>query len=237
MTAIEPERARLATRRRTCSATRSCRSAAERCAVLTVTVGLLGACIETGTLFADTTGSSATSGAAGLGGSMGFDGPAPALGGTPLGEGLPLDAGLVHPAPEETNPGASEGNCESLDGGEVLPAGCASDPSADACDACLSIACPNELETCAATPGCTEIVACARNSGCALAACYCGTINALLCASTGFGNGPCLGVTLAAPGAHAPNLVDPSAGPASQAALAVGNCRSLSLACSLACID
>jgi hypothetical protein len=80
------------------------------------------------------------------------------------------------------------------------------------------------LDACTDTPGCLEILACARNSGCTGFACYCGTIDLLACATTDLANGSCLAVMQAAPGAHAPSLVDPNAGPASEAALDLANC-------------
>jgi len=76
---------------------------------------------------------------------------------------------------------------------------------------------------CASTEGCQEILACVRDKGCTGIDCYCGTFNALAC-SGGQSDGPCKSVFLAAPGAHEPSLMAPSAGPASDAALAVGTC-------------
>jgi hypothetical protein len=77
---------------------------------------------------------------------------------------------------------------------------------------------------CTSTLGCLEILACARNSGCNGFDCYCGTADPLECATTNLANGPCLAVMLAAPGSHPPSLIDPNAGPASEAALEVAGC-------------
>jgi hypothetical protein len=95
----------------------------------------------------------------------------------------------------------------------------------DACGACLCENCEEELAACTDTPGCFEIVACARSSGCSGLACYCGTTDLLECATTDLANGPCLAVTLAAPDAHRPSLINPNAGPASEAALDLADCK------------
>jgi len=128
---------------------------------------------------------------------------------------------------------ASDGDPRASDAG-AAPASPAADagsrpaPSCnggnDACGACLCGACRDELAGCGALPGCTEILACARTNACFGIDCYCGSVNVITCATSGLGNGLCLDATLAAPGSHPPTLVNPSAGPASDAALAVANC-------------
>jgi hypothetical protein len=105
--------------------------------------------------------------------------------------------------------------------------------SGDACGACLCDACEPVMTVCIGTPGCLEILACARNSDCFGFACYCGTVDLIQCATTDLANGPCLAMMLAAPGSHPPSLVDPNAGPASEAALDVANCSGQS--CVVAC--
>jgi hypothetical protein len=100
---------------------------------------------------------------------------------------------------------------------------CAALGSDDACASCVCGACKSELDVCADTPGCAEILACVRENGCSGIDCYCG--DALLTACVrGNGNGPCKAVVLAAPGGKEPSLADPSAGPASDAAVGVADC-------------
>jgi hypothetical protein len=103
----------------------------------------------------------------------------------------------------------------------------------DPCGACLCTECEAVLGACTSTPGCLEILACARNSGCTGFSCYCGTVDLFACATTAFADGPCRAVMLAAPGAHPPNLADANAGPASEAALDLATCSRQS--CVMAC--
>jgi hypothetical protein len=107
--------------------------------------------------------------------------------------------------------------------------------SGDACGVCVCNACNEEFTRCADTPGCVEIVACARVNACVGFSCYCGTMDPVTCAVSGPGNGPCVDVTLAAPGSRVATLINPSAGPASDAALALSNCVGQSNACAAAC--
>jgi hypothetical protein len=94
----------------------------------------------------------------------------------------------------------------------------------DACADCLCDECEQPLAACSDTPGCLEIIACSRNSGCFGFECYCGSVDPVICATTDLADGPCIGIMLAAPGAHPPSVMEPNAGPASAAALAVANC-------------
>jgi hypothetical protein len=93
----------------------------------------------------------------------------------------------------------------------------------DACARCLCDECPTEAEACQRTAGCAEIAACVVETACAGAACFCGDADALRCLS-GEANGPCKDVILNAPGGRAPSLDNPSAGPASDAAVALSSC-------------
>jgi hypothetical protein len=111
-------------------------------------------------------------------------------------------------------------------------------PGADtdeACNNCLSNECSDAIESCNATPGCGAVSACARSTGCIADACYCGTVNLVLCATTGDGNGPCRDVILAAPESHEPTALAPSGGPAADAAQLVGDCRRTSVGCQEVC--
>jgi len=147
-------------------------------------------------------------------------GGASGAGPTGAGEGLAGTGGVAgqSPAPDA--------------GGEPTASACNRD---DACGLCLCGACREEFDACDRTPGCIEILACARLTGCIGFDCYCGSVDAITCGSRGRGNGPCLDATLAAPGSHEPTLVNPSAGPASDAALAFGNCATQDTLCISAC--
>ena len=68
-----------------------------------------------------------------------------------------------------------------------------------------------------------DILACVRDNGCSGTDCFCGDAALPSCFSGG-GNGPCKNVVLAAPGGREPTLDNPSGGPASDAALEVGEC-------------
>jgi hypothetical protein len=123
-------------------------------------------------------------------------------------------------------PGAAASDPAADGGTPVDPAAPASlcSSGGDACGSCLCDACAAEVASCTATPGCFEIVACARLNGCVGFACFCGSVDLIACATIGGANGPCVDATLGAPGSHLPSLASPSAGPASEAALAIANC-------------
>ncbi len=91
------------------------------------------------------------------------------------------------------------------------------------CENCVCESCVEELEECAATAGCPEILECVLESGCTGLDCYCGDESLPLCAA-GQGNGPCRDAVLSAPGGRRPDILNPSGGPASDAALAVSDC-------------
>jgi len=78
-------------------------------------------------------------------------------------------------------------------------------------------------------------MACARSNDCFGFDCYCGSMDPITCATNGPGNGPCVDVTLAAPRSRVATLLNPSAGPASDAALALANCSAQSNGCTVAC--
>lgn len=164
--------------------------------------------------------------------------------GAPSGSGASSEAGPVPIAPPEgvgggsTNgaPAASSGGTAGgADtqppgaGGATSGAGAGGAPgpcnSGDACGDCLCESCDEPLAACTGTPGCLEILACARNSGCVGFACYCGSVDLITCAISDLADGPCIATMLAAPGSHPPTVSDPNAGPASQAALVVAECR------------
>jgi hypothetical protein len=81
----------------------------------------------------------------------------------------------------------------------------------------IQAACGATFDRCGMTPGCNEILACAAQNACSGAACYC-----LDAACTT--DGPCRSAIDSAPGARAPDASNPSLGPASDAARAVGDC-------------
>jgi hypothetical protein len=106
--------------------------------------------------------------------------------------------------------------------------------AADACEQCLCSSCTEQLQACAATAGCPELLVCIRDHHCQGIACYCGTFDALACAN-GEANGPCKAAILDAPGGRVPTLLSPSAGPASDAALAISRCEQSGQPCAQAC--
>jgi hypothetical protein len=106
--------------------------------------------------------------------------------------------------------------------------------AASACERCLCTDCANPVQSCGDTSGCPEIATCIRDSQCAGIACYCGSFDAVACA-TGQSDGPCKATILAAPGSRVPTLLDPSAGPASDAAVAIAACAQPGQSCAAAC--
>lgn len=104
----------------------------------------------------------------------------------------------------------------------------------DSCNRCLCSDCAQPLEQCANTPGCPEILGCTRQSGCIGAACYCGEFDVVTCLG-GQSNGPCKAVILESPGSRVPSLANRSAGPASDAALAIATCAEEGQPCAEAC--
>jgi hypothetical protein len=127
----------------------------------------------------------------------------------------------------------------------VSSAGCAAWPSeqfeqdclahaADSCEQCLCSSCTEQLQACAATEGCPELLVCIRDNHCEGIACYCGTFDAVACAN-GEANGPCKAAILDAPGGRVPTLIRPSAGPASDAAVAISLCQQSGQPCAQAC--
>lgn len=102
------------------------------------------------------------------------------------------------------------------------------------CEQCLCSSCTEQLRACAATEGCPELVVCIRDHHCAGIACYCGTFDAIACAN-GEANGPCKAAILDAPGSRLPTLINPSAGPASDAAVDISHCEQPGQPCTEAC--
>jgi len=129
----------------------------------------------------------------------------------------------------------SEGNTTpaAVDADNVSAA-CAQLGTNDACGACVCEECGSELDACANTPGCPEILACVRENGCSGTDCFCGDASLPRCFA-GDSDGPCKAVVLAAPGGKEPTINDPSGGPASDAALAVGECAEDDDRCSDVC--
>jgi hypothetical protein len=103
-----------------------------------------------------------------------------------------------------------------------------------ACERCLCTDCTEQLQNCGSTSGCPEIAECIRESQCTGADCYCGTFDAISCAA-GQSNGPCKPTILNAPGSMVPTLLNPSAGPASDAAVAISECMRPGQSCAAAC--
>jgi hypothetical protein len=192
----------------------------------------------------ETTGGKATSGGTTTGGALTGGAPtggAP-TGGAPTG-GAPTGGAPTGGAPSATGGRAAAGEHPATTGGRGEPASAGGlggavvacdDPTLDfearcqacaedACARCLCDECPTETEACQRTAGCAEIAACVVETACAGAACFCGDADALRCLS-GESNGPCKDVILNAPGGRTPSLDNPSAGPASDAAVALSSC-------------
>ena len=93
----------------------------------------------------------------------------------------------------------------------------------DECAHCVCRECAAEAEACELRDGCSAIAACVLETGCTGTACFCGTADTLRCLS-GAANGPCKEVISSAPGGRSPTLDNPSAGPAADAAVALGAC-------------
>jgi hypothetical protein len=161
------------------------------------------------------------------------------------GSALPESGSSAAGAPEGSAP--SSGGAAGAGGGAAVDAGAPQVPSgsggapaalcssSDACGVCICNECGDEFAACTETPGCVEIVACARLNGCAGFDCYCGSMDPITCVTSGPGNGACVEATLAAPGSHVATLNNPSAGPASDAALALANCSARNDVCTAAC--
>jgi hypothetical protein len=81
----------------------------------------------------------------------------------------------------------------------------------------VQAACGATFDRCGMTPGCNEILTCAARSACSGADCYCMDGACTM-------DGPCRSVIDSAPGARVPDASNPSLGPASDAARAVGDC-------------
>lgn len=139
---------------------------------------------------------------------------------TPVSEGgSPSEA--ANPTPIDP-PAEGDGSPASNEGVAVGDA-CAALSGSDQCATCVCDECSSELDACAGTPGCAEILACVRENGCSGSDCYCGDSRLTDC-FRGEGNGPCKDIVLAAPGGKEPTVANPSGGPASDAALQVADC-------------
>ncbi len=161
-------------------------------------------------------------------------GPSP----TPSAEAPPAPAPTspsMSPAPSPAQPAVDpEGPTPAGTEGVAAVDACEALGSGDACGACVCGQCQSELDTCLRVPGCAEILACVRESGCSGRDCYCGEASLTECIR-GEGDGPCKEVVLAAPGGRAPTLEDSSGGPASDASLGVSDCAENDEVCADVC--
>jgi hypothetical protein len=162
------------------------------------------------------TGGAPASGGLGGGGSM-------STGGTAGSSGSGGGAGSAGAA----------GACEAEDPALTFEENCLACAETD-CERCLCTDCVEQLQACAETSGCPEILACIQASQCTGVDCYCGTFDAVACAG-GQSNGPCKSAILAAPGSREPSLLDRSAGPASDAAVAISDCAQPGASCAESC--
>lgn len=179
---------------------------------------------------------SSTTGGAIAGGGGAPAGAAPPSGGM-AGGGSTAISGTGGSAPGGSGGGGGTGGgavgCESEDPSLTFEENCLVCAETD-CERCLCMNCAQPLQTCAETSGCPEIAACIQASQCAGIDCYCGTFDALACAA-GQSDGPCKSAILAAPGGREPSLTAPSAGPASDAAIAISACIEPGASCADSC--
>jgi hypothetical protein len=186
-------------------------------------------------------GSGATSGAvAGIGGATaGFSMGGTTASGGPGGGGLTSTAGTIGSSGRAGGGSGGAGTagaavaCESEDPALTFEENCLACAATD-CERCLCTDCLEPLQACAETSGCPEIVQCIQASQCTGVDCYCGTFDAFACAA-GQSDGPCKSVILAAPGSREPSLIDQSAGPASDAAVAISDCTQPGASCGASC--
>jgi hypothetical protein len=183
---------------------------------------LLVACIEQGPLFAEYLVEGPENAGAGGGNDVPEPSPPPldSMGGS-AGAAEPDDVLPPDACAAPLDAGTESSACAAL--------------ANEACLACLSSECPDVIQTCRDTPGCDAISACAQSTGCLDDECYCGTVTPLVCGTTGEGNGPCRHVVLAAPESREPSALNPTAGPAAEAARPVGTCRRESVNCADLC--
>lgn len=135
---------------------------------------------------------------------------------------------------DAADPAAPAALCDVNATGTRFAASCSACAGEDACASCLCNNCTATVEACTHTPGCMDILGCVKDSDCTGIDCYCGDATVVAC-SEGKGNGMCKDAFLSAPGGKAPTLRDPSAGPASDRAVAVADCMAKSGRCAPAC--
>ena len=138
----------------------------------------------------------------GTGGSATDPGPPPSTGGSGSGtggSGSGTGTGGATPIP---NPSMAQAGADACTDSTVpFETRCAACVATD-CDRCVCHECTAEAEACEQTPGCADPLRCA----------------------TGGGNGPCKDAIVKAPSGREPTLDNPSAGPASDAAVALSGC-------------
>lgn len=169
-------------------------------------------------------GSSSPLGGQGATGNVDGGGDVPTNGGS---------SGAATSAPTTGGHGSSLNACGSAEQSRGFEQDCLA-CAANSCEMCLCSDCTEQLEQCADTPGCPEILQCTRQSGCFGVACYCGDFDAVACVG-GQSNGPCKDLILSAPGSRVPSVINPSAGPASDAAVAISTCAGMGQPCAEAC--
>jgi hypothetical protein len=199
------------------------------------TGGKGGASVAGGSAGDVTTGSGGTGGGSEAGGGGGKGGTSTGKAGASSG-GAHARAGSGGATSTAGTPGTGgESGTASGAGGESGTPACNPDDTStpfktrclacatDTCGTCLCNDCTQKLETCQNTPGCQDVADCVVASGCNSEACYCGSYGLAECLA-GQSDGPCKDVMLSAPGGHEPSATNVSAGPATDAALAVGLC-------------
>jgi len=162
------------------------------------------------------------------------------------GSGVSAAAGTNNQIRETSAGGAASAAGASTSGvADAGAAGAAAGPAAEfeqaclaqaasPCEQCLCSSCTEQLQACAVTDGCPALVVCIRDNHCEGIDCYCGSFDAVACVN-GEADGPCKAAILDAPGGRVPTLLSPSAGPASDAAVAISRCEQSGQPCAEAC--
>lgn len=167
---------------------------------------------------------------------------------SPSGEPTPVPNGGAAAVPAAASGGAAEpsaggqpleppssvGSEDPMDPPEDADVNPCSVAAEDTCSACVCERCSAKLAICDGIAGCSAILECVLASQCLGLDCYCGDKSPPACLQ-GNANGPCKAVVLAAPGGREPTLTNPSAGPATDAAVALSECAEADDTCRQLC--
>jgi hypothetical protein len=160
-------------------------------------------------------------------------GAAPASGGAPVSLMAGASGGPGGATGKAGGAGANGTACGASGSSATFEESCLACAAND-CERCLCTDCTAPVERCAETSGCPAILACIREQQCTGLDCYCGSYDPITCVM-GQSNGPCKSVILEAPDSREPTIASPSAGPASDAALAIADCAQPNKPCAGVC--